>query len=267
MNIIFNSSKGAVRKIDIENTLFELGISEGDELFVHSCLYTFGKLGEIKTKEELAGCFIESLINCIGPRGTLIVPTFTFSFCKTGVFDSESTKSEAGLLSEVLRKRDDAERSKHPIYSVAAWGKNKEYYLSSDNTTCFGEDGIFGRVHKNGKVKLLFIGIGAEGLSQIHYIEELLHVPYRYMKIFTGKADGKEVQVRFYVRDLKNNAELDMKGKTAEFCTNTGIIKTKALGESSISVIEENQLHAEMMQKMKEDHNFFLKQPYKGAAT
>ena len=256
---------GPVYDTDIEKAIGKAGVKRGDTLFVHSQLYSFGRLGEVKTKEELVSAFVDALVKNVGD-GTIIVPTFTFSFCKTGVYDSEKTPSEAGLLSEIFRKKNDVVRSAHPIYSVAVLGKDKDYFLGADTRTCFGEDGIFGRVHKK-DVKIVFIGIGAEGLSQIHYVEELLKVPYRYMKKFIGKADNRPVEVEFYVRDLEHNAELDMKGKFAAFCEEKKILKTVSLGNSSISAVREKVMHEKIMEAMTANPCAFLKRPYKAETT
>lgn len=261
MKKIFVAADGPVYDTDIQKAVNELGIAKGDTLFVHSRLYSFGQLGDVQTKEELAGAFINALISVVG-EGTIIVPTFTFSFCKNGMYDSEKTPSEAGLLSEVFRKKRDVIRSAHPIYSVAVLGKIRDYFLGADTRTCFGEDGIFGRIHKKRDVKIVFIGIGVEGLSQIHYVEELLKVPYRYMKKFVGHANNKPIEVNFYVRDIKNDAELDMKGKFAAFCAEKGIVKTVPLGNSSISSMRESDIHQCMMEAMTSNPNVFLKRPY-----
>ncbi|MBS3138117.1 AAC(3) family N-acetyltransferase [Candidatus Woesearchaeota archaeon] len=262
MKKIFMTSQGPVYDVDILSALRNIGITAGDTIFVHSRLYVFGQLADVKTKEELADAFVDALIQSVG-NGTVVMPTFTFSFCKTGIYDSEKTVSEAGLLSEVFRKRQGVIRSSHPIYSVAIWGKNKDYFLDADTTTCFGDDGIFGRVHKKGDVKILFIGIGADGLSQIHYVEELLKVPYRYMKRFLGKSNGNSVEVDFYVRDLENEAELDMKGKFVSFCEERKLLKTVPLGNHFISCMQESLVHKQMVDAMRKNPCVFLKNEYK----
>ncbi len=260
--IIFKSKQGNVYYKDIVELLKKINIFSGDTIFVHSRLFSFGKLVDLKTGEELANIFIKALLEIIGPEGTLILPTFTFSFCKTGFFDSINTESEVGLLSKVFRKNKDVVRSKHPIYSVAVWGRDREYYLNASTTTCFGEDGIFGRIHRKGDVKIVFLGIPVYSLSQLHYLEELTQVPYRYMKTFEGTVDQQPASVDFYVRDLDHNVQLDMKGKFVPLCEEANIVSEYNLGDSSVSLLNEGEAHELILKKMKEDPCYFLKHPY-----
>src|SRR3989344_101157 len=266
MKKIFLATNGPVHDTDIFTAFQKAEIVAGDTIFVHSRLYVFGQLADVKTKEELANAFADALVKCVG-NGTIIIPTFTFLFCTTGVYDSEKTASEAGLLSEVFRKRQDVVRSSHPIYSVAVWGKDKNYFLEADTKTCFGDDGIFGRVHKKGDVKIVFIGIGADGLSQIHYVEELLKVPYRYMKKFSGNVNGNTTEVEFYVRDVENKAELDMKGKFVSFCEKREMLKTVPLGNNFISSVRESIMHKHIVEAMSKNPCVFLKNDYKSFHT
>ena len=121
--IIFKTEKKDFRFKDIVSTLEEAGIKEGDVLMVHADLASFGKLGEIVDKKEFANVFISAFIEVIGEKGTLIVPTFTYSFCNNEIYDPDNTPSTVGLFTEEIRKRKDAFRSIHPIFSVSAIGE------------------------------------------------------------------------------------------------------------------------------------------------
>ena len=51
------------------------------------------------------------------------MPTFTYSFCKTGIFNVQKSRSEVGLFSEYFREKCGNFRSDHPILSVCGKGK------------------------------------------------------------------------------------------------------------------------------------------------
>ena len=60
-------------------------------LFIHSNIGYFGKLDNLKNKDQLYK-FFDVLMDIIG-NGTIIVPTFTYSFQKE-VFDPRSFTNE-----------------------------------------------------------------------------------------------------------------------------------------------------------------------------
>ncbi|HLC20080.1 MAG TPA: hypothetical protein VJK72_04110, partial [Candidatus Nanoarchaeia archaeon] len=86
MKKIFLATNGPVHDTDIFTAFQKAEIVAGDTVFVHSRLYSFGQLADVKTKEELANAFADALIKSVG-NGTIIIPTFTFLFCTTGVYD------------------------------------------------------------------------------------------------------------------------------------------------------------------------------------
>ena len=63
-----------INKEKLKNCLQELGIQSGDGLLVHSAIQFLGKpVGGIRIYQD-------TLLELIGPHGTLAVPTFNFSF-------------------------------------------------------------------------------------------------------------------------------------------------------------------------------------------
>jgi len=151
--------------------------------------------------------FIDSLINKIGKNGTLLFPTFNWGFCSGETFDYNKTVSNTGALTNTALKRDDFTRTKHPIYSFAVWGKDKEKLYNMNNKSSFGEDSPFAYLHRN-KAKMLTIGLCYQNsFTFVHYVEEMEKVGYRFMKDFTSKYIDKfgNESIRTYsmnVRDL-----------------------------------------------------------------
>ena len=93
----------------IAAALREVGVQSGDVLFVHSSLSSMGYV------EGGSDAAVDALLDALGPEGTFVVPTFTFSRRGGGrrVFDPANDPSEMGRISETARTRAGARRSRH----------------------------------------------------------------------------------------------------------------------------------------------------------
>src|SRR3989338_8744593 len=96
--ILFKNEKKDFRQKDVINALKKAGIKNGDTLMVHADLARFGKLRNIINKKEFVDVFIEAFLKVIGKEGTLIVPTFTYSFCKNEIYDPDNTPSTVNFV-------------------------------------------------------------------------------------------------------------------------------------------------------------------------
>lgn len=182
-------------------------IREGDIVYIVSDVLGLSiKAREQKEKMDL-NLFIDSILAKVGPDGTVLIPTFNWGFCKGEAFDVKRTVSKTGALGNAAIKRTDFKRTKHPLYSFMVWGKDKELLAAMDAKEAFGADSVFGYLHRN-KAKALIIGLPTmSGLTFVHYIEQMVGVPYRYHKDFTAPyidENGVESVKTYsmYVRDL-----------------------------------------------------------------
>lgn len=177
---------------DICAALHSAGIGEGDSLFIHSNIGFFGTLEGANDPAGLCGQFVGAIREVLGKEGTLIVPTFTYSFCHAEIFDPDRTASGCGLLAEYVRTIPGALRSMDPNFSVAAMGRLAKYYTDAWPHEAFGADSFWERLLKqNGRIACFnFDG----GSTFVHYVERCCNVPYRYNKAFNGVMiqDGKE---------------------------------------------------------------------------
>ena len=65
---------------EIKNTLKQGGIKKGDTLMLYG---DAGIAEQINSKKrDKLKIFFDQLIHYIGNRGTILVPTFTYTFCK-----------------------------------------------------------------------------------------------------------------------------------------------------------------------------------------
>jgi len=186
----------------------KLGINKGDNIYITSDVKTLlYSLMEHDDDTDL-NILIDGIIDIIGPEGTLVIPTFNWSFCKGETFDIRKTPCKTGSLGKLAMKRSDFRRTQHPLYSFVVWGKAREELCAMTNKSSFGNDSPFKYMVDNG-FRNLFIDKDLEhSFVFVHYVEQSVgNISYRYLKDFTADyidEDGN-VSTRTYdmnVRDL-----------------------------------------------------------------
>jgi aminopeptidase-like protein/aminoglycoside N3'-acetyltransferase len=152
-------------------------------------------LGQVEcgsSGKQVCELLYSAMREVIGPDGTMLLPAFSFSFCKNEDYDPQSTPCMEGTWSssleflEYFRCLPGVFRSADPILSVTGLGPGAEKLLTSLPNTSYGKDCLYERlVHAGAKIA----GIGA-GLAEtpfLHYVEDAVGVPFRYKKLFTGR--------------------------------------------------------------------------------
>lgn len=150
---------------------------------------------------------------------SIIIPTFTYSFTKTHLFNLFDTPSEVGKFSEEIRLFHDKEfRTRDPIFSVIDI-LNFGFQTSEWNEDAFGKNSIWQFWNdKNG----IIINIGLDTIvsTQIHYIEKQSKVPYRENILIQGTAVDtvakskttefeSDINYQYFARNLDINAKWD----------------------------------------------------------
>jgi aminoglycoside 3-N-acetyltransferase len=188
-----------------------LEIQKGDVLLVSSDIQRLATAAARNAEKFSPESFIMSLQNKLGNEGTLLFPAFNWDFCKGIAFDRFKTRCMTGSLGTAALKMEGFERSRHPIYSFAAWGRDRDKIIEMGNVSSFGGDSPFAYLHKFGRNLVVDISL-RHCFTFAHYVEEQVGVPYRYMKNFTAGyrgRDGRE-EIRtysMYVRRLDINVE------------------------------------------------------------
>ena len=142
-----------------------IGLASGDAVVVHASLHAVG-LGA----DEVIG----ALLDAVGPRGLVVMPTFTY--------DNEAFAPDlpgrTGTLAEAFRRRPDALRSAHPTYSVAAVGTGAADLLDGhDRAGATGVDSPLGRLAAAGG-HVLLLGVGHTANTTVHVGEFQAGAPY-----------------------------------------------------------------------------------------
>jgi len=248
---------------EIVQALKVVGIHEGDNIFVHSNLGFFGKLNGANQRDDYCKIFKNSIFNVLGPKGTLVVPTFSYSFCNSQIFDIKKTVSVCGVFSEYIRKCKGVLRSDDANFSVVALGEKAEYFTKNVANNPFGPNSFCDRFLKSdGK----FCNFNLDSASTfIHYVEKSVKVPYRYDKAFPGIAmiNGEKINKTFYhyVYDLQkpqnspNFTKFDKKAKEG------GLVQTANLGKGQIVCISAKNTFELIKKEILNDPEFLIMGP------
>lgn len=224
-------------KKDFVAALRKAGISSGQTVLCHSNIGFFGIPSEGNNRETADRIILEGFLDVIGMSGTLIVPTFTYSFCKNEIFDPDLSQSTCGRWSEYVRTQPAARRSLDPLFSVAAIGKKSREITENIPNECFGEGSFWERFHlANGVI----CNLNVWAISTfIHYIEKKINVPYRYDKLFQGKisVDGKIrcSKAVYFCQDGSNDTTRTSTDLFDQIAFSTGLAIKVAVGRGYIT--------------------------------
>lgn len=159
-----------INKEDIKRSLSLLDIQKGDIVLAHSTLSSIGYV------DGGADAVIDALLETVGKKGTIVMSSLT-NWDKA--FDSKTSPSAVGKISETFRKRPDALRSLHPVHSVAAIGKDAAYIVAGHDqceTGC-GKGTPYMKIYELGG-KIMLLGVDMDRNTFMHTIEEEANVNY-----------------------------------------------------------------------------------------
>ncbi len=182
-------------------------VQSGDCVYVVSDVFDIAKAVRAQGERFEPHKLIDKLQEMVGKEGTLLFATFNWDFCGGTPFDYYKTPVRTGALSKKALEREEFVRTKHPLYSFAVWGKDQALLEQNDSKTSFGPGTIFAYLYEK-NAKVLNVGIPAlKGVTYVHHVEQMVGVPYRYHKDFTGSYTDKngvcsERTYSMYVRDL-----------------------------------------------------------------
>tara|TARA_Y100001970_G_C14250497_1_gene871488 strand:- start:2641 stop:3474 length:834 start_codon:yes stop_codon:yes gene_type:complete len=196
----------------------DLGIQPDDLVFMFSGIFGLGKL-------QNGLSTLENAMSAVLPRGTLIVPTFSYSWSNGESFDKNTNCPEMGSFSNYVLSLPNYHRTNNPNFSVSIKendfnSKLVESFLDISDD-CFGEGSIFDKVvrysEKNRAWILLLGGAfnDAEYRSTfIHYAQQKVGVMHRYVKTFYAP-DNSNSKVTQLVRCLSKD-ELEQNKETSD---------------------------------------------------
>ena len=185
-----------------------MGVQKGDVVFISSDSKIMLMDAMMNRVPIDLNPFIDGLIEAVGEEGTILFPTYNWDFCSGKTFDYINTPCMTGSLGITALQRKDFIRTRHPIYSFAVYGRDKDYLLSMNNTDSFGLDSPFNYLKEKNTVNYVIDVSLMHSFTFVHFAEEHSGaVKHRYIKNFTaGYVDGNgKCETKTYsmfVRDL-----------------------------------------------------------------
>lgn len=238
--------------------LKDIDLPKNEILFLHVRLK--GISDEVSYK-LLSQEILKILTDLYQPK-TILVPTFTYSFTKTGIYDRIDSPGEVGRFSEEIRKQyDPSQRTINPVFSVI----DTQNYFRENNLkeeSAFGEDALLHLLHELGHV---VVNINAKEFisTYLHYLEYHFKVPYRYTKNFPGevilsKKDKKIVNYQYYVRDLDKNTTWNRE-KIKYTLLEEGGLKNYIFDNFEVMWSHSKEMENILGSKLNADKNYLLK--------
>jgi aminoglycoside 3-N-acetyltransferase len=256
--------------LNLIKSLKKIGIKKGDTIYLGINL---GKTYHNFYKNIFANkTLLESRIFCsnqvlnllkkhLTSKGTIIVPSFNFSFFKEKIYNNKTTKTNLGFFENNFLKQKNISRSDHPIFSISCWGKNKNKIIHPCGLFSFGKNSPFNNFLKY-KVKFLNIGnLFIETCTYVHHLEHLNGVNHRYYKAVTGTIIQNGIKKKKTYYALVRYKSL--KAEKAEYKIGKLIKYKKLISETKqfgiyASAINASDVHNIGMKALINDPSFFI---------
>ncbi len=243
-----------VTQSDIVEGLKSLGLTQGDTVFVHSSLSSFGYV------EGGAETVVKAFLDVIGQDGTLAVPIFRNYFWDgpDQVWDRENSPSLMGRISETVRTWEGSRKSYHAPHPIAVIGKYAEDITERYNITDFSIDSPFARLLEL-DAWIVLIGVDYNSCTMIHIVEERAEVPYRRWIDLTGTViyDGvsQKKNYPFFARQPNVNYDFTPLGQSME---SEGLVRTTFIGKSFVRAFRSRDMYDYTMQMIRQDPLFLV---------
>jgi aminoglycoside 3-N-acetyltransferase len=243
---------------DLIELFKQLDIRRGDKVMVHGF---FPSLGVIENGYKT---FFDALISSIGDTGTLIIPTFSYSYFNHEIYNVLETKSTIGSFTNFFLDHYECYRNLEPNFSMAGKGPDIMKVIMRDTPYVYGRKGIYQKI-EDYNVKFILIGINwDQGLPYSMHIEHCFGVDYRYDKEFIGKTiDHKkniyEDKAVHFVRNLERNP-IRYRSRVGKILDEQGISRLVKFQYGMHRSIKAQDYSRVALEKMKGNPYYLLKE-------
>jgi len=246
-----------------KDSLLNCGIDKGDVVIINSEIMTLGrKFKDLVKRYDISDFFLSGLLDVVGSQGAIIIPTYSYSFCRQEIYNPAESDTSIGMLPKRILQWHGVYRNTQPIFSYTGIGSKCKELFKADNTDCFGKESFNAKIYKN-DWKLCCLGEkDLQMATSLHSIEQEVEVPYRYVKRFPGiiKIDKNcnKYYSDYYVRDLSQTYVYDFSQlqKKVNF---EGCYRRSKFGLGSISCYRTNELWEIGKTLLEHNHYSFAK--------
>ena len=252
----------AVGSTDLVQGFREVGVKPGDVVLAHSAMRTFGPI------DGGADAVIDAVIDVLGPRGTFVVPTFTFAHEaeEDPVIDPASDRSEMGIITETARRRSDALRSTAYRHSFSAIGRRAAVITEIDPTLpVFDFRSSFG-VMLSLNTKVLLLGVTYTSSTSHHFAEMVCEVPNRHtipVQVKVRRGDGSIVEQAMtdYQPKSEGGSYYGSRGpdfnRLGRMLEQRGVVEKTYIGNAAIRCFPMRELVDLAQAEAEKDYNIF----------
>lgn len=249
----------------IKEQLIKVGLKKGDSVLVHSQLLKVGIPEE--DVFDLGKYYLDIILEIIGDDGELVLPAFTYSYCKNKVFSPLKDMSSVSSLANTCIRNHIGYRTLDPIFSyVIVNPESAEQRFS--NVSFDLENGMAGYLSKK-NAKYLMIG-DLIYFTLLLACEQQLHTYNRFMKKFSGITKINDTEIHsdcyYYCRRYCDNTILDLSKLTrivVDPLVSAGKVKYESFGNSHLYYCTDVNI---MMDAYKDSLNRDLFELLKGPA-
>ena len=249
----------------IKEQLIKVGLKKGDSVLVHSQLLKVGIPEE--DVFDLGKYYLDIILEIIGDDGELVLPAFTYSYCKNKVFSPLKDMSSVSSLANTCIRNHIGYRTLDPIFSyVIVNPESAEQRFS--NVSFDLENGKAGYLSQQ-NAKYLMIG-DLIYFTLLLACEQQLHTYNRFMKKFSGITKINDTEIHsdcyYYCRRYCDNTILDLSKLTrivVDPLVSAGKVKYESFGNSHLYYCTDVNI---MMDAYKESLNRDLFELLKGPA-
>lgn len=242
----------------LENDIRNCGVISGDTLLVHSSL---SKIGFVEGGPKTV---VNALLNVIGPKGNLLMPTspnagLQLEYIRNlEVFDVANDKSKLGAISEYFRTLPNCLRSAHPTEPVSCLGPDAEYFTKDHfgELTPYTAKSPFYRVSERGG-KILYLGVTLDNAgTNLHTLEDAVE-DFKYPVYYN---ESFEVNIKLPNGDLKSiktkvhNPEQSAKRKCdglIPLFKRKGLLSEEKIGQANTLVVDAKSMLEVMLEEYK----------------
>lgn len=250
---------------DILNAYREIGVESGRIVYITG---NFGRPGRycVDNRDELLKAHLTGLLELLGPQGTIVVPSHSWSLVRTNnVFARLATPSETGPFTEYVRQQKSSVRQFHPYSSSTALGREADFLCRDTSRHAYGPHTPFQRmVDKDA----LYISVGQSmeySITLVHHLEFMMGVPYRYVKEFKHPClvEDEIAEELFYLYVTHHNCDIkrDQNRKIMNHFKGRHVLRKSGLGRSYVEALSSREFFNCTSELMSKDIYVWLSEP------
>ena len=250
----------------IHDTLVSIGLRRGDDVLVHAGLRKLGTPEGLVEKEDILQFWVDTLLDFLGPDGTLLAPAYYYDFARHGHefhIDKSHISKELGALARTVLADPRSLRSAHPTQCLAAIGKRAETYCGGESLNGLGRSSPWYKLCK-ANAKMLFLGTGLQAMTFVHYIEQHYGVPYNYCKVYpqgvykNGRRLPGQVCTSVRYLDFKIAPKFQ---RFQKHLLKVGACRQQKLNEQGVFLVSMQDALKEGVQCLERDLYYFIAEP------